>query len=357
MKYDSQLTDLKNQLPQSEDILIALPSQPSVDQLAAGLALYLSLEQNQKRVNIVSEGTIKVAHTDLYGVGQIQNNFPQNSGGSFVVTLGGVVDPETKKPTALKELTWDPEGSDLKLVFHTLPGKRFEPTHVTPSYLGGSYPLIFVIGASRLEDLGAIYSENAKSFEDAYLVNIDNKTSNHDFGKTILVDPTAACVSEMLALILSDLNLSFEGDIATNLLSGIYEATASLQDQKVTADTFIAVAEAVRRGGVRPTLGSSIQPQVEDTKTEENSGLDLNQAQVTLDPSYEEHMKSQGMSFNDDNQDQPVQPQEEKKVEEAKMPEEQQASPEEVPSGEEVSTGNPESDWLTPKIYKGGSLG
>jgi len=366
MKYDSQLSDLKNQLPQSEDILITLPSEPTVDQLAAGLALYLSLEQNQKRVSIVSEGIIKVAHTHLYGVGQVQNNFPQNSGGNLIVTLGGVVDPETRKPTALKELTWDPEGSDLKLIFHTLPGKRFEPTHVTPSYMGGTYPLIIVIGASKLSDLGSVYHDNTQSFEDTYLVNIDNKSSNTSFGNVNLLDPQAASISEMVSLILPDLNLAYEGDIATNLLNGIYESTANLQDQKVTADTFLAVAESIKRGGVRPTLGSIVKPQVEETKPEENPGLDMAQAQVALDPSYQEHMSSQGMSFDDSSaqamdETQPVQeetkPVEETKSEEATAQVEEQASPEEVPAGEEVSSGAPESDWLTPKIYKGGSLG
>lgn len=350
MKYDSQLADLKNHLPQAEDVLIALPSQPTVDELAAGLALYLSLEQAQKRVNIVSEGTIKVAHTNLFGVGQVQNNFPQNSGGNLVITLGGVVDPETKKPTALKELTWDPEGTDLKLVFHTMPGKRFEPSHVTPSYQGGAYPVIWVIGAAKLDDLGSVYSDNQSAFDETYLVNLDNKTSNTSFGKTNLIDSQAASISEILAQVLPDLDLPFEGDIATNLLSGIYEATANLQDQKVTADTFVAVAEAVRRGGTRPTLGSIAQPQIDQPKS---SGLDLSQAKVSLDPDYEEHMRSQTVSF--DQTDQP--PMEEEKVEESKAVLEEQSSPEELPAGEQATSGSPESDWLTPKIYKGGSLG
>ena len=44
MKYDAQLTELKNLLPTAKSILIALPVGADIDKMATGLSLFLTLE-------------------------------------------------------------------------------------------------------------------------------------------------------------------------------------------------------------------------------------------------------------------------------------------------------------------------
>ena len=59
-KYDSQITELKNTLPNAKNILIAVSAQASIDRLAAALALSLSLQAGQKQVSVVCDATIQV---------------------------------------------------------------------------------------------------------------------------------------------------------------------------------------------------------------------------------------------------------------------------------------------------------
>lgn len=380
MKYESQLNEAKEQILPVDDILIALPQSPTVDELAAGLALYLALEQFNKRVSIASQGTIRVGHTNLYGVGEIKNSFPQNSGGKLTIVLGGVVDPETGKPADLKELTWSPEGSDLRLIFHQMPGKKFEPTHVTPEYQGGSFPVTFVIGAGSLSDLGSVYTDNQEAFDKSYIINIDDDSSNANFGKTNLVDATSSSLCEMMTNVLIDLALPFDKDAATNLLSGLYEATNNLQDTKVTADTFLAVAEAIKKGGTRPvvqiatpsqgldlTSQTDAAPAVEETQPSSVSfaGTDDTQVQEDTQPAQAQDFQPTqvlddqtvgAQTVSDDQVDSAQSLPVEEVEPETLQTQEDQPSPEEAPAGESAS-GSPESDWLTPKIYKGGSLG
>ncbi|MDO8573244.1 MAG: hypothetical protein Q7R77_00665, partial [Candidatus Daviesbacteria bacterium] len=60
MKYDGQLSELKNLLPTAKNILIAVPTGASIDKLSAGLALFLTLEAAGKQVSIICDDNILV---------------------------------------------------------------------------------------------------------------------------------------------------------------------------------------------------------------------------------------------------------------------------------------------------------
>lgn len=360
MKYDSSLSEVKNLLGQVQEILVALPAEPNVDELAAGLALYLSLEQFGKKVSIVTTGTIRVGHTNLFGVGKIKDKLPDTQGGNLIITLAGVVDSQGTVP-ALQKLDWYPAGSDLNLVFHTTPGQKFEPSSVTPRYEGGGFGLIFTLGALNLEALGTIYTSYKETFAKSKIVDIDNKQANTNFGMANVVDPQASSLCEMMLDIFQVLGLPYGEDIATNLLSGIFQRTNNLQDGSATADTFNVVAAAMRAGGKKPAVISApTQPQVEvvPPRVGENGmastaaalgsalghGFDLSQI-----GSSTPNIQSDNFPVPPVVNTAPSQP-----VSAPADPAET-TSPEEAPVGEEVVT--PEDDWLTPKIFKGSSLG
>ncbi|MBI4039848.1 hypothetical protein HY389_00650 [Candidatus Daviesbacteria bacterium] len=353
MKYDGALSQVQGLIPTTKNVLIALPSQVNVDQLAAGLALKLSLEQSQREATVVTDGVIRVGHSNLFGVGDVQNQLAQGGGGSLVITLGGVADPQTNTVPALEKLDWNTSGNDLNLVFHVLPGQTFQPAFVTPKYQGGGYDLIFVIGAQTLPSLGTIYTSNQSIFSGAHIINIDTNGQNTQFGTTNLVDPSASSVSEIVAQILPSLGFAFEGDVASNILSGIYEATKNLQGPNVGADTFLVVAEAVKQGGQRPV---QTQPQA--------APIGLQPVMPQAAPQREpQQMPDLSAIFGTPL---PIQPQMTSPgpVENFTVPpvvtenqSENQPSPEEAPSGEGVRSVTPEPDWLTPKVFKGSSIG
>lgn len=345
MKYEAQLATALSLLPAAKNILILLSNNPSVDHLASGLALYLSLQQAGKNPAIVTEGVIKVGHTNLFGVGDIQNKLPSGSGGDFIITLGGVVDSNGKIP-AVEKMDYFPAGNDLNLVFKVLPGQKFEPTSITPHVEGGSFDLIFTIGVSSLENLGSLYGNNQQFFSGKQIINLDNQPANTQFGAVNIVDVNCS-LSEVLTQVMSDLHLSIDGDIATNLLTGIFTITNNLQTGNITADTYESVALAVRAGGQKPLIASptaQIQPVpvMESVSTQPVSqpGFDLSKVfQIPSTPIAE----------SADNFTMPpvVSSSVEQKTD-------FQPSPEETPMGEGVENASPEADWLTPKIFKGG---
>lgn len=258
LKYDHQLTEVKSRLPVANRNLIVLSQNLNTDHLAAGLSLYLSLKSAGKKVDIVSTGTPLVSHTNLYGVGELKNDIPKAGGGNFIIALDGVVDNtgSMQQVPALEKLDWYPEGSKLNLVFHVVPGQRFEPTNITSKHEEAGYDLTWVIGCQNLNELGDLFISNSQYFAQSQVINVDNNPLNAYFGFANIVDPQASSLSEIIAQVLPSLTLNMDRDVASNVITGIYGATNNLT-QKINPDTFMVVSQAVQVGG---TLPSATQP-------------------------------------------------------------------------------------------------
>ncbi len=350
MKYDQNLLELKNLIPVSKNILIALPSGADVDQLAAGLSLFLLFEQQGKQVSIVCEDTIRVDQAHLFGIDHVQKNLPQNPGGNLTLTMEGVAASDGTVP-ALEKLDWYAENNNLNLVFHVLPGQTFQPARIVPHFQGSSYNLIFVIGADNLNRLGSVYDQ--KAFSGVHVVNIDSQTQNTGFGQTNVVDPNASSLSEIVSFIIGDLGYSLDQDMGSNLLAGIFAVTQNLTSGKAGPDTYLAVANCMKAGGQKPQ---------EQSFAPSGQGLDL--SSFTPKPSEPKFVPQPIVS----SQTIEPQPNETFTTPPVVMPQAQpvqtndqnppQPSAEERPAGEGVMSAETiEPEWLTPKIFKGTSLG
>lgn len=350
MKYDLQLTELKTLLPTAKNILIALPVGADIDKMAAGLSLFLTLEAAGKEVTIVSDDAILVGQSHLFGVDHIQRDLPLGGGGNLTLTLEGVTASDGTVP-ALQKLDWYAEGSNLNLVFHVLPGQTFQPAKIVPKYQGSSFNIVFTVGAVNLNALGNVYLKNQSSFSGTYIVNIDTQVANSSFGGTNISDSAASSVSEVMANLLSDLGYSLDADMASNLLAGIFDATNNLLDSKVTADTYMAVANCLRVGGRKP-VAYSAEATVKAGKVTESMPQAIG---IQAQPAYDWNAVAAAIGQKSVP---PVQPTSEFTVPQV-VPsnDSNQPSPEERPAEEGVISETIEPEWLTPKIFKGTSIG
>ena len=342
MEYDTQLVELKNLLPTAKNILIALPAGASLDKLAAGLALFLVLEADGKQVTVVSDDAITVGQSHLFGVDHIQKNLPQTEGGNLTLTLEGVAVSDNTVP-ALEKLDWYAENNNLNLVFHVLKGQTFQPAKIVPRYQGSGFNLIFAIGAVNLNALGNVYSQNQQAFSGIHIVNIDIQTANTSFGQTNVLDIGSSSISEVMVNVISDLGFALDADTASNLLAGIFDATNNLLDSKVTAETYMAVANCLRVGGRKPAGGQQVVTPV-------IPAYDWN----ALVPKDQPQSQAQSIPEFMVPPVVPSAPQPQPPIDAG---DDSQASPEERPVEEGVISETVEPEWLTPKIFKGSSLG
>ncbi len=330
MKYDGQIVELKNLLPAAKSILIAVPAGSDIDKLAAGLSLFLILEAAGRQVSIVCDDNILVGQSHLFGVDHIQKTLPSTEGGNLTLTLENVAASDGTVP-ALEKLDWYAENGHLNLVFHVLSGQTFQPARIVPHYQGSGFNLIFVIGAANLNALGNVYSQNTSVFSGTHIINIDNQAANVSYGQTNVLDTSASSISEVMVNLIADLGYGLDADSASNLLAGIFDKTGNLSDSQATADTYMAVANCLRVGGKKPQAGQSAPA------TPANSPQTIiAQAQPTYDWNAVAAAIGQKTAADISNN---------------------QPSPEERPAEEGVISETVEPEWLTPKIFKGTSLG
>ncbi|MDP3948106.1 MAG: hypothetical protein Q8P87_00155, partial [bacterium] len=201
---------------------------------------------------------------------------------------------------------------------------------------------IFTIGAANLNALGNIYQVNAQAFSGTHIVDIDIQSANTSFGQTNIVDSQASSLSEVVASVIADLGFVLDSDVASNLLAGVFDTTNNLLGPKVTADTYMAVANCLRVGGRKPSAGVA--------------GQVVPVSSIPQQPTYDWNAVSAAIGQTKAPQVEPVS---EFTVPPVVSPtgDQNQPSPEERPLEEGVVSETVEPEWLTPKIFKGTSLG
>lgn len=253
--------EIQKLLGPAQNILICLPKSVTLDQTAAGLALFLSWQKAGKKTSIVCPEPMMVGFSHLIGLDKVTEKM---GGGNLVLTI--------KAPIAdIEKVSTSDDGQYLNLIVTPKTGTPpITKEQIIFAQSGGAADLILTLGARKLEGLGKIYLENQAPFREKPVINIDNTLQNANFGRLNLVDPQASSCSEMVVAIISSLSLPCDEDIASNLIQGIEEATGHFQNPNVSADTFEAMAFCLRQGGKR---GSAPSPETEVKKPEEKKPL------------------------------------------------------------------------------------
>jgi phosphoesterase RecJ-like protein len=105
-----------------------------------------------------------------------------------------------------------------------------------------------VLDAGDLARVGRIATDHADWLARARIVNIDHHVSNPGFGAVNMVDPDAASTCEMVTLLLPDLGVELNPELATVLLAGIVNDTHTFAHPNVTPRTLRVAASLVEAG-------------------------------------------------------------------------------------------------------------
>jgi nanoRNase/pAp phosphatase (c-di-AMP/oligoRNAs hydrolase) len=252
----NQISSLKSTLDQAKSIVIALPPDPDIDLISAGLSLYYSLSTN-KTVKIGCSSPIKVATARLFGLDQIQTSIGNQN---LVISFDYA---EEKLDKIDYEKT---EEGKVRLLIKPRPGENApDSKSIQFSYAGANADLIIVLGVQTLEELGKLYSDEKTFFDQANILSINLSNQPNSHAKYSLHTASASCLSEIAAFIIKNTGLSLTPDPASNLLIAISDATGNYTSLKTTAETFDLTAFLLRQGGRRlPSLAqqpSFVQPQ------------------------------------------------------------------------------------------------
>jgi len=240
--------NLPQGLPQkvnsAESFLVVLPQNLTIDSVAAALSLFLSLKKKSKRVKIGTPNEITVEFNRLFGVDKITSKIGSKN---LIISF-----PEN----SVEKVSSQIEGDKLNLVIRPKTGSQLpDPKNLKYSFSGVDADVIFILGAQRIKDLGELYEQDKKVFDEKETINIDINPSNTKFAKNNLVFPEQVALSQIVAVLIKRFNLSVDQDIATNLIAGIESATNNFQTI-TTADVFETIAWCLRQGGKQKHLKS-----------------------------------------------------------------------------------------------------
>lgn len=123
----------------------------------------------------------------------------------------------------------------------------------------GLEPDIAVVVDGPPSRTGAVATECRDWLDRARVLNIDHHVSNDGTGvDTAWIDPEAAATCEMVALLLPELGIEIDGEIATQLTAGIVQDTHTFSHPNATPRTLRVTADLVEAGAPLSRLHRSI---------------------------------------------------------------------------------------------------
>jgi phosphoesterase RecJ-like protein len=115
-----------------------------------------------------------------------------------------------------------------------------------------------VVDSGDLQRTGNVATDHAAWLERSRIVNIDHHVSNPGFGAVNLIDPDAASTCEMVTLLIPELGVELDRDLATVLLAGIVNDTHTFAHPNVTPRTLRVAANLVEAGADLAAINRAI---------------------------------------------------------------------------------------------------
>lgn len=230
-----ELKQASSLIERSSRILLAVPERASIDAVASMIAIYLALEPSKgNNIDEVNPGHVPLGLQFLPGSSQVHMQPRRQT--EIVLDVAG--------SAALSDVRTETLQGGIRLHLSLSDGETLSKDQVELSIRSLPYDLAILFGASDVEALGSLFSENTDFFYNTPIINIDHRADNEYFGTVNLVDITAGSIAEVAYDLISNLaNISLDAGIATALYAGIVAGTDSFQRPSTTPRSFEAAAK------------------------------------------------------------------------------------------------------------------
>jgi len=242
----STVEQIQELTKRATNILILLPSDPTTDAIASGLALFSVLGKMKKNSKVVSNGfRLPPNHQFLPKSSEIEHDLAALR--RFIIKLDVA-------RTKVEEMSYNLADDTLN-IYVTPKNGFFNAKDVSTSDGQFTYDLIFVLDSTDLESLGKLYDDNTEFFYHTPVINIDHKASNEQFGQVNHVEVTATSTSEIVFELIRKFGETYLDEyMATSLLAGIISKTKSFQAPTVTPKSLSVASYLIESGARRDEI-------------------------------------------------------------------------------------------------------
>ena len=236
---------IKDLILNHQDIGVVVRPHPSLDEMAAGLGMYLSLKLLGKNVSIACPTDPLVAVSSLVGIDKVAKTLSGGEGGDLTVTF-------PYEEGEIEKVSYTLDNGKLNIVVKAgEKGLSFSQQDVQFLRSGGSAPsLVFFVGVPRMSDVASVVTPVQGQ---TAVVNIDNKAENEKYGDVAVVDTKWSSVSEQIAdfVTLLEPQIELDADTAQNLLTGIDSATEDFTSPSTSYLAFEVAGILMKKGATR----------------------------------------------------------------------------------------------------------
>lgn len=288
---------LIDQAKQANNILVAVSSNPSVDELAAAMALTLMLNKNDRRAVAVFSGEIP----DVLSFLKPEKTFDKNADGlrDFIISL----DP--KKADYLRYKVVD----DMVRIFITPNNTVITSKDLEFSQGDYNVDMVVAVGVRNQEELDQALRSHGRILHDAavFAISIGDQTSS--LGTTNWHDPKAVSYAQLIASLPSLLDLGEEANqdyepamdksVANALLTSLVAVTNRFSNNKTTADVMTLAAELMKAGANQQLIANELASGNQKKKTGLRTDKQDPKAQVSLRLDKKDEPKQDKPSMED----------------------------------------------------------
>ena len=246
-------TEVVKKIAESQNVLVALSSDPSVDEMCAAIGLSLFLDKLGKRATAIYSGATPNALEFLK---------PEETFESTADTLQDFVIALNKEKA--DHLRYKLDGDYVK-IYITPYKTRIGEEDLEFSYGDFNVDLVLALDVANGVDLDSALREHGRIMHDAVVVNITTGNPGK-FGEIEWSDKDASSISEMVAKMLYSVSgdVKIEKDEATAFLTGIIAATNRFSKANTTPNTMEIASRLMQSGANQQLISENITPDVDN---------------------------------------------------------------------------------------------
>lgn len=277
---------LRETLEKAQNILIVIGSDYSLDEVAAGLSLGLSLEKSGKRIAFFSPKPPTVEEASLFGIAKITNKL---NSGNLIISIPDALN-------SVDKVTHYLEGETLNIVVHPVDNRtQLSTEKITMAKTENLPDSVILINTTATRFLDKLNTQEQKMYSEVPKIIIGRTFDNlRDDTAVSTLDKT--CLSETVVWVLVKLGLPVDSDCASNLFQGIKFAT-NFAPPQATASTFEAAAICLQAKPVLPQITQEVAnlpktPTYSELRSSVTSAVDLgSQEDLTQPDVLQTHQK------------------------------------------------------------------
>lgn len=348
-KMENENQNPKNQLiarlKESNNVLVTVSRNPSVDQLSAAIGLTLFLNSLGKHATAVFSGQVPDTLEFLKPEETLEKN--TDSLRDFIISLD--------KAKADK-LRYKVEDTMVKIFITPY---RTSLSEADLIYGQGDFnvDVVVAIGVHEKEDLDEAITSHGRILHDATVAAL-NTTPNGQLGSINWVDTKASSLSEMLVTVGIALKAdAMDAQMATAFLTGIVAETNRFSNEKTSSETMNISAKLMAAGANQQLVATKLEepaPEVHEANTEIESADD-NEIEIDNPTQHDG-------SLNIAHQDSEERPQDEQPAETSELPEVQpdhepeENSEDSADESSDEKSDNEKSRFILEPPERGGTL-